>query len=226
MPATPPAAYPVDLTAADPMSAYLRATVAVCPYIEPAARAGRCLFGAEVSPDCQSADELHPRLYEQLVPQIEHFRDARRAQPDAQRQLLLSHTVVVRLPPELDAAAVRLLAWPNLLGWTLKHLYTPKAIVLGFVRKGVVEPSAAGPPVPAAPFHAVIIRSRVVRPDARFYPGNDAFLAAMRSADDDGTDVHAPLLGTAPDPRDPDALRTDQTYQRMLRWFQANAPRR
>ena len=211
----------VDLASAGPVAAYLRATTAVCPFIAPSAEAG-LLHACEASPDCRHAGDIHPRLFEQLVPQVERFRDARRSLPDAASRLLVCHTVVIRLEPRLDGDAVRLLNWPNLLAWSLKHLYTPKEVVLGFVRKGVAGRSASGVEVPVAPFHAVLIRSRVAGPDRRFYPGGGPLLHAMLAAEDDGQNAHAPLLGRVPDLRDPQALREDDYYQRFLNWWRTH----
>ena len=216
---------PIDLSSGDALSAYLRATTAVCPFIEPSAAAG-CLNGCDVAPDCQHAGEIHPRLFEQLVPQIERFRDARRALPAASQRLLVCHVVRVHLPAHLDADAVRLLRWPNLLAWSLKHLYTPKEVVMGFVRRGVADRSATGIDIPVAPFHAVLIRSRVAGPDRRFYTGDGPLLQAMLAADDDGGNVHGPLLGRVPDVRDPQALRDDNYYQRVLQWWQTHLAKR
>ncbi len=225
MPATLPPLEPVDLASPLPVPAYIRALTAVCPFIEPADRAG-LLYACEVVPDCGAEADIHPRLFEQLVPQVERFRDARRALPAAQQRLLVCHTVVIRLPPHLDAAAARLLGWPNLLGWSLKQLYTPKEVVLGFIRKGVPERSPPGVTIPVAPFHGVILRSRVAHADQRFFPGNEQMLRALMDADDDGGDVHGPLLGTVPDVRDPQALRDGNYYQRVLqRWAQTLAKR-
>jgi hypothetical protein len=211
---------PVDLASPGPVPTYLREMAPVCPFVEPSARAG-LLFAVEVTPDCREPADVHPRLFEQLVPLIERFRDVRRALPSPQQRLLVCHTAVIRLPSHLDGPAVQLLRWPNLLAWSLKQLYTSKEVVLGVVRKGVAERSMAGAAVPIAPFHAVIIRSRVVNADARFFPRNRALLDALMNADDDGADVHGPLLGTVPDVRDPDALRADRYYQRVLgKWRQ------
>jgi hypothetical protein len=205
--------------------AYVAATGAVCPFIEPAA-AGTLLSHCEITPDCHTAADIHPRLYEQLVPLIERFRDHRRALEDKRRRLMICHVVIVRLPPHLDPPAVQLLKWPNLLAWTLKHLYTPKEIVLGFVRKHVAENSTFGPPVPVAPLHAVLIRSRVVGSDHRFYPGNDPMLKAMMEADDDGADVHTPILGPAVDVRDPKALRDANGWQKVEQWWKTTLAKR
>jgi hypothetical protein len=218
MTASLPPLHPVDLTSASPISAYLKATVAVCPFIEPSSNLGN-LYCSEVTPDCQTPRDIHPRLYEQLVPLIERFRDLRRALPEKPQRLLICHIVILRFAPHLDHEAATQLKWPNLLGWTLKQLYTPKEIVLGFVRKHVAENSSFGTPVPVAPFHAVLIRSRVAHSDHRFYPNNDPMLKAMMEADDDGRDVHAPMLGAVPDVRDPDALRDGKCWQRVEQWW-------
>ena len=209
----------VDLASAAPVPAYLRSIMPVCPFIEPAGKLG-LLFATEITPDCQTAADIHPRLFEQLVPQIERFREARAALPDRQHRLLVCHTVVIRMPPHLDADTVKQLIWPNILSWTLKHFYTPKEIVLGVVRKNAVEKSMGGMAIPVAPFHAVVIRSRVANSDGRFYPGNDAMLKAMMEADDDGRDVHAPLLGNVPDVRNPQAMRDANYWQQILQWWQ------
>jgi hypothetical protein len=219
MSATPPPLQPIDLEFNSPVSMYLKKIAVVCPFIEPAARAG-CLFGCVVVPDCQQRVDIHPRLFEQLVPQIERFRDARRALPDKQQRLLICHTVVIHVPPQLDAETARQLTWPNWLGWALKQLYTPKELVFGFVRKNVAEQSTFGQPIPVSPFHAVIIRSRVVSSDQRFFPNNQALLQAMMEADDDGADVHAAALGKVPDIRDPQAMRDHNYFDRVRQWGQ------
>ena len=169
MPAILPPLHAIDFATNSPVSAYMKATAAVCPFIEPAKRAG-CLHGCVVTPDCKTAEDIHPRLFEQLVPQIERFRGARRALTEKQQRLLICHTVVIHVPQHFDADVVRLLNWPNWLAWSLKHLYTPKEIVFGFVRKGVVEKSFFGQSIPVSPFHAVVIRSRVVGSDPDFSP--------------------------------------------------------
>jgi hypothetical protein len=204
----------VDLGGQSPVSRYLRETSAVCPFIEPAARAG-LLFACEVTPDCQIAAEIHPRLFEQLIPCIEQFREHRGSLPDKQQRLLVCYFVVIRFPPTLDADAVRLLAWPNWVGLLLKQLYTPKEIVIGTVRKTVAERSTCGTPVPIAPFHAIIIRSRVVGSDSRFFTGNQPLLQAMMEADDDGADVHAGFLDRDMDIRDPQAIRDSGYFERV-----------
>ncbi len=213
-----PALRQIDLRIPSPISVYLKAMSAVCPFIEPAAAAGQ-LLGCGLTPDCQSARDIHPRLFEHLVPLIERYRIARRALPEKQQRLLVCHVVLIQMPPQLDVQTARLLAWPNLLGWSLKQLYTSKEIVLGFVRKGVAEQSTFGAAIPVAPFHAVIIRSRVAHSDHRFYPGNPAMLTAMMEADDDGQDVHGPLLGNVPDIHDPQALRDDRYFERIEQWW-------
>jgi hypothetical protein len=204
----------VDLSSPSPVSRYLSQTAAVCPFIEPSARAG-LLFASELSPDCRTASDLHPRLFEQLIPRIEQFRDHRRSLPDKQHRLLVCYCVLIHLQPSLDADAVRLLTWPNWVALLLKQLYTPKEIVFGFVRKHFAERSSFGPPVPIAPFHAVIIRSRVVGTDHRFFTGNQPLLAAMMEADDDGADVHAAALDNVPDTRDPQAMREAGYFERL-----------
>ena len=219
-----PSLEPVDLDSDSPAAKYLRATAAVCPFIEPSAKAG-FLSICEITPDCKSGNDIHPRLFEQLVPQIERFRDVRRKLPEKLHQLLVCHTILVRFPPHLDAEAVRQLRWPNLLGWTLKYLYTPKEIVLGFVRKGVAENASFGAPIPVAPFHAILIRSRVVATDRRFYPGNEAMLKSMLDAYDDGADVHSAILEDVPDIRDPQALRDGNHYNRLCQWWQKKLAR-
>lgn len=196
----------VDLGFQSPVSRYLRETAAVCPFIEPAARAG-LLFTFELSPDCRTAQEIHPRLFEQLVPCIEQFREHRGSLPEKQQRLLVCYVVVIHFPSSLDSDAVRLLAWPNWVGLLLKQLYTPKEIVLGTVRKTAAERSTSGTPLPIAPFHAIIIRSRVVGTDHRFFAGNQPLLQAMMEADDDGADVHAGMLDCVPDVRNPQAMR-------------------
>ena len=225
MSVTPPTLQPIDLASQSPISAYIKVNAAVCPFIEPAAKAG-CLYACEVTPDCQTAADIHPRLFEQLVPQIERFRDARRALPDRQQRLLICHTVVIHLPPHLDGEAVKLLNWPNWLGWALKQLYTPKEIVFGFVRKNIAEKSSFGLVIPLAPFHGVVIRSRVVGSDQRFFTGNQPLLQAMMQADDDGGDVHTPLFGQVPDIRDPQAMRDANYFQQIQQWGQKLLTRR
>jgi hypothetical protein len=215
---------PVDLSAESPLANYLRATAAVCPFIEPGARA-TSLYNCDVRPDCQSADDIHPRLFEQLVPVIERFRDDRRDLPDRQQRLLICHTAIIHVPANLDADTARLLTWPNWLAWALKQLYTPKEIVFGFVRKNAAEKSAGGMPIPNAPFHAVIIRSRVVGSDGRFFKGNRPMLQAMMQADDDGRDAHAIVPGIKPNLRDPQAMRDAGYFQRVRQWGQGILPR-
>jgi hypothetical protein len=223
MPATLPPLHPIDFAINSPVSAYMKATAAVCPFIEPAARAG-CLFGCVVTPDCRRGDDVHPRLFEQLVPQIERFRDARRALSEKQQRLLNCHTAVIHLPQHVDADVVRLLNWPNWLAWSLKHLYTPKEIVFGFVRKSVVEKSFFGRSIPVAPFHAVVIRSRVVGSDHRFFTGNEPLLQAMMEAEDDGQNAHAEVPGEPVDIRDPQAMRDANYFQRVRQWGQTILP--
>ena len=212
-----PALQPIDLDVPTPVSAYLKKMTAFCPFIEPAARAG-CLHGCVVTPDCRAAEDVDPRILEQLVPLIERFRDARRALPDRHQRLLICHTVVIHMPPHLDAETARRLAWPNWVVWVLRQLYTPKELVFGIVRKNAAERSSAGSPLPPSPFHAVVIRSRVVKSDRRFFPNNEQLLQAMVEADDDGADVHAAALGQTPDIRDPQAMRDTGYYQRVRQW--------
>ena len=135
-----PPLHQVDLAISTPVSVYMKALLPTCPFIEPAAKS-KMLFGCVVAPDCQSPDDIHPRLFEMLVPLVERFRLARRRLPSKQQRLLICHTAILHLPPHLDAETARQLAWPNWLGWGLKQLYTPKEIVFGFVRKRVVEKS-------------------------------------------------------------------------------------
>jgi hypothetical protein len=214
---TLPVLRPIDLDVPTPVSAYLKKMTAVCPFIEPAARAG-CLQGCVITPDCQTAEDVNPRLFEQLVPLIERFRDARRALPNKQQRLLICHTVVIHMPPHLDAETARQLAWPNWVVWPLRQLYTPKELVFGIVRKNAAERSSSGSPLPPSPFHAVIIRSRVVNSDHRFFPNNEPLLQAMMQADDDGEDVHTAALGQVPDIRDSHALRNAGYFQRVQQW--------
>jgi hypothetical protein len=213
----PPALQLVDLAGNAPLSAYLRATTEVCPFIEPSAKAG-CLFSCVVTPDCQVPEDIHPRLFEQLVPLIERFRNARRAIAERQQRLLLCHTVLLDLPMHLDADAARLLNWPNWLGLCLKQLYTPKEIVLGFVRKNAVERSSFDAMMPPAPFHAIVIRSRVVGSDHRFFKGNEVWTQAIMEAQDDETNVHAANFPNAPDIRDPRVMRDANYFQRVQQW--------
>jgi hypothetical protein len=208
---------PIDLDVPTPVSAYLKKMTAVCPFIEPAARAG-CLQGCVITPDCQTAEDINPRLFEQLVPLIERFRDARRALPSKHQRLLICHTVVIHMPPQLDTETAKRLAWPNWVVWALRQLYTPKEIVFGIVIKNAAERSSAGSPLPPSPFHAVIIRSRVVHSDHRFFPHNEPLLRAMMEADDDGKDVHAAALGQVPNIRDPQSMRDTGYFQRIQQW--------
>jgi hypothetical protein len=205
--------------AADPIAAYLRAMAPVCPFIEPAEKVGG-LYASRVTLDCRTAEEIHPRMFEQLIPAIERYRDHRRGLSDKNHRLLLSHMIVLDLPSELDLEANRQMAWPNWLGVLLKHLYTSKAIVFGFIRKGVAERSSAGEAIPVAQFHAVVIRSRVIGADQRFFAGNEAWLSALAEATDDGGDVHAGLLPRVPNVRDPAALRADDYFRRLRAWGQ------
>ncbi len=214
---TLPVLRPIDLDVPTPVSAYLKKMAAVCPFIEPAARAG-CLHGCVITPDCQTAEDVNPRLFEQLVPLIERYRDARRALPNKQRRLLICHTVVIHMPVHLDAETARRLAWPNWVMWALRQLYTPKELVFGIVRKNAAERTSTGSPLPPSPFHAVIIRSRVVHSDRRFFPHNEQWLRAMMEADDDGEDVHAAALGQVPDIRDPQAMRDTGYFQLVQQW--------
>ncbi len=114
-----PALRPIDLTIPTPVSDYLKKITPFCPFIEPAARAD-CLHGCVITPDCQTPEEIDPRLFEQLVPLVERFRDARRALPIKNQRLLISHTVVIHMPPHLDVETARRLVWPNWVVWALK----------------------------------------------------------------------------------------------------------
>ena len=219
MNATMPPLQSIDLEATSPVSVYVKANAAVCPFIEPAERSG-CLSFCEMTPDCHEAQDIHPRLFEHIVPMIERFRDDRRALTEQQQRLLICHTVVIQVPTLLDAAAVKLLTWPNWLAWSLKQLYTPKEIVFGFIRKNIAERSSLGVSIPPPPFHGLIIRSRVAGSDLRFFKGNQPFLEAIMQADDDGLNPHAVIPGEAPDLRDPQALRNAGYFQRVLRWGQ------
>jgi hypothetical protein len=192
----------------------------VCPFIEPAEKAG-CLYTSRVALDCQGEQDIHPRMFEQIVPAVEQFRARRRELPEKNQRLLLSHTILFQLPAHLDGPANRLMTWPNWLGFLVKHLYTPKAIVFGFIRKGVAERSSAGEPMPVCPFHAVVIRSQVVGSDQRFFAGNQEFLAALAAAEDDGANVHLGLLPDIPDLRDPAAIRAADYFHRLRAWGQA-----
>jgi hypothetical protein len=214
---TQPVLRPIDLDVPTPVSAYLKKLTAVCPFIEPAARAG-CLHGCVITPDCQTAEDIDPRLFEQLVPLVERFRDARRALPNRHQRLLICHTAVIHMPTHLDAETARRLTWPNWVVWALRQLYTPKEVVFGIVRKNAAERSSAGSLLPPSPFHAVIIRSRVVKSDQRFFPNNEPLLQAMMEADDDGEDVHAAALGQATDIRDSQAMRETGYFQRVRQW--------
>lgn len=192
----------------------------VCPFIEPSEKAG-CLYASQITLDCRSAGEIHPRMFEQIVPAVERFRDRRRELTDKSHRLLFSHTLVFHFPPELDAEANRLMGWPNWLGFLIKELYTPKAIVFGFIRKGVAEPSTEGDMMPVSPFHAVVIRSKVIGADHRFFAGNEALLSALAEAKDDGGSVHGGLPGSVPDFRDPLAIRADCYFDRLRAQAQA-----
>jgi hypothetical protein len=213
----------IDLAIKTPVSAYMKALLPTCPFIEPAAKTGM-LYGCVVVPDCKTPADLHPRLFEQLVPLIERFRDARRELPSKQQRLLICHTAIIHVPPHLDVETAKKLSWPNWLGWGLKQLYTPKEIVFGFVRKNVVEKSTLGQPIPPSPFHAVVIRSRVVGSDHRFFTGNQPWLDAMMEAEDDGADVHSAVLGNVPDIRNPQAIRDANYFQRVREWGQKILP--
>ena len=219
---TLPVLRPIDLDVPTPVSAYLKKMTAVCPFIEPAARAG-CLHGCVIVPECQTTEDVDPRLFEQLVPLVERFRDARRALPNKHQRLLICHTVVIHMPPHLDAETARRLAWPNWVVWALRQLYTPKELVFGIVRKNVAERTSSGSPrvesiLAPSPFHAVVIRSRVVHSDQRFFPNNEPLLQAMMEADDDGEDVHAAALGQVPDIRDSHVMRDTGYFQRVRQW--------
>jgi hypothetical protein len=193
---------------------YLKTMASHCPFIEPSEKAG-CLYASEVTLDCQTTGEIHPRMFEQIVPAVERFRERRRELVNKSDRLLFSHTIVFRFPAQLDADANRLMAWPNWLGFLIKDLYTPKAIVFGFIRKGLAERSSAGAIMPVAPFHAVVIRSRVIGVDHQFFAGNENFLSALTEADDDGGDVHGGLLPGVPDVRDPAAIRAADYFDRL-----------
>lgn len=198
----------------DPIVSYLKSIGPICPFIEPAERAG-CLFASQVTIDCRTSAEIHPRMFEQLVPAVERFRDRRRAMLDKSHRLLLCDTVVFHIPAEFDAEANRLMAWPNWLGFLLKDLYTSKAIVFGFIRKGVSERSSTEASIPASPFHAVVIRSKIIGADHRFFAGNEALLSALAEGVDDGADVHAGLVRQVPDVHDPAAIRASGYFQQL-----------
>lgn len=187
---------------------------AVCPFIEPAAKAG-CLYGSEIALDCNKSEDIHPRMFEQIVPAVEHFREQRRKLINKNQRLLLSYTLVFRIPAQLHADTNRLMAWPNWLSYLVKDLYTPKAIVFGFIRKGVSERSVAGESIPIAPFHAVVIRSNIIGADQRFFAGNEELLSALAEAVDDGGDVHAGRAGVIPDLSDPQAIRAHDYFHRL-----------
>jgi hypothetical protein len=220
----------IDLEVPTPVSAYLKNMTGVCPFIEPAARQA-CLHGCVITPDCKVVEDVYPRLFEQLVPLVERFRDARRSMSNKHKRLLICHTVVIHMPPHLDVETAKQLIWPNWLVLALRQLYTPKEIVFGIVRKNAPERSLSGSQLPASPFHAVIIRSRVVNSDHRFFPNNDQLLRAMMTADDDGENVHAAALGQVPDIRDSQAMRETGYFQRVKQWAekivveQAGSPR-
>jgi hypothetical protein len=223
MPASLPPLHRIDFATNSPVSVYMKAMAAVCPFVEPAVRGGY-LHGCVVTPDCRNADDIHSRFFEQLVPQIERFRDARAALVEKQQRLLICHTVVIHTPAHLDAEVVRLLNWPNWLGWALKHLYTPKEIVFGFVRKNVVEKSFFGQSIPVSPFHGIVIRSRVVGSDQRFFTGNQPLLDAMMQAEDDGQNAHAVVPGEAVDIREAQAMRDANYFLRVRKWGQTILP--
>lgn len=208
-----------DRNATEPLTIYLRAMAQVCPFIEPAEKAG-CLYAWRTGLDCSLADQIHPRMFEQLVPAIERFREQRRALPDKNRRILLSYTLAFELPAALDAEANRQLTWPNWLGVLVKHLYTPKGVIFGFIRKGVVERSSTGETIPIAPFHAIVIRSQIMGADQRFFAGNEAWLSKLAEAADDGADVHAGLMPQVPDLRNPAALRAGDYFRRLRTWGQ------
>jgi len=208
---------PADLTGLSSASLYLKASAAVCPFIEASVKAG-CLYTLEAGLDCRTANDILPRLFEQLIPRIEQFRQQRRALPQKQQRMLICHVVIIQLAPSLDADAVRVLNWPNWTGLLLKQLYTPKEIVFGFVRKTVTGRSSLGIAIPPAPFHAVVIRSRVTGTDERFFHGNEALLKAVMEAEDDGADVHVAALGDVPDIRDPEAMRNANYFDRVRQW--------
>jgi hypothetical protein len=203
----------------DAITAYLKLMTRVCPFIEPAERAG-CLYASQIALDCNTGAEIHPRMFEQLIPAIERYRERRRALPDKNHRLLLSETVFFRIPAHLEAEANRLMTWPNWLGFLVKDLYTAKAIVFGFIRKGVSERSSEGEAMPISPLHAVVIRSKVIGADHRFFAGNEAFLSALAEAVDDGGDVHCGLFPQVPDVRDPLAIRKDNYFDRLRSWAQ------
>jgi hypothetical protein len=200
--------------APDSIDGYLKRMTPHCPFIEPSEQAG-CLYASQVTLDCRTAEEIHPRMFEHIVPAVERFRQRRRELTDRSDRLLFSHTIVFHFLPQLDAEANRLMAWPNWLGFLIKDLYTPKAIVFGFIRKGLAERSSLGATMPVAPFHAVVIRSRVIGADHRFFAGNENFLSALAEADDDGGDVHAGLLPDLPDVRDAAAIRAADYFRRL-----------
>jgi hypothetical protein len=214
----------LSLSGESSLSTSAQSMTAVCPFIEPAARAG-LLQSCEIAPYCRTVPEIHPRLFEQLVPVIERYREARRGLEEKQQRLLICHIAILRMPPELDADTARLLNWPNWLGMLLKLLYTPKEIVFGFVRKNIAERSTFGTPIPIAPFHAVIIRSRVVGSDQRFFKGNQPLLRAMMEADDDGQSAYEKIPGMLPDLKDPQSLRDAHYFERARQWGMTVIPR-
>jgi hypothetical protein len=202
----------------------MKGMTAVCPFIEPSASAG-LLYACEIAPNCSTAAEIHPRLFEQLIPVIERFRDDRRALMEKQHRLLICHIAHLRMQPHLDADTARLLNWPNWLGMLLKLLYTPKEIVFGFVRKNIAERSSFGTPIPVAPFHAIIIRSRVVGSDHRFFKGNQPLMQAMMEAEDDGQNGHALIPGDPVNIRDPQAMRDADYFERARQWGMSVLPK-
>lgn len=209
--------HPIQFRGSSPLDEirdYLKRMAALCPFIEPSEKAG-CLYVSQITLDCSKSEDIHPRMFEQIVPAIERYREQRRNLADKNRRLLLSHTIVFRIPAHLDAEANRLMAWPNWLSYLVKDLYTPKAIVFGFIRKGVSERSAGGEAIPVAPFHALVIRSKVIGADHRFFAGNEALLSALAEAVDDDGNAHAGVLPEIPDLRDPAAIRASQYFARL-----------
>lgn len=208
----------------DEIRDYLKRMTVHCPFIEPAEKAG-CLYVSSVTLDCSKSEDIHPRMFEQIVPAIERYREQRRSLPDKNHRLLLSHTLVFRVPMHLDAETNRLMTWPNWLSYIVKDLYTPKAIVFGFIRKGVAERSVSGEAIPVAPFHALVIRSKMVGADHRFFAGNEALLSALAEAVDDGGNVFAECAGAVPDLRDPAAIRAGDYFHRLRTSAQAKLKR-
>jgi hypothetical protein len=76
-----------------------------------------------------------------------------------------------------------------------------------------------------SPFHAIVIRSRVVGSDQRFFTGNQPLMQAMMEAEDDGQNAHAVVPGNMPDIRDPQAMRDANYFQRVQQWGQAILPK-